>query len=123
MNSQALNLVQILPVILLTENYDLTCLNALVVIGLLNSCPDINSIDALSHSVCNLSRNLASVIPVCLVSVIILGIVRCSDIDTGNCMKSSYHVRQLRCRAKAWEGINLDAVSRKDTCCQLRKLS
>ena len=53
MDSQGLDLVQVLSVILLTKNYDFACLYALVIVGLLNTCPNIYRIDALSHSVCN----------------------------------------------------------------------
>ena len=54
MNCHSFNLIKVLSVVLISENNNLSACNALVKIRLLDSGPDVNLGDHLSHSVSDL---------------------------------------------------------------------
>ena len=61
-------------------------------------------------------NNLSTVGPVCLVSVVFLGVVRCSDVDTALASEVADGVRQFGSGAEAVEEVNLYAVGREYVC-------
>ena len=60
------------------------------------------------------SQHLRTIVPVCLVAVILAGVVRSGDVHTSLTLQVTDGERNLRCRTQALEEINLDAVSRED---------
>ena len=119
MDGQALDLVQIGPVIFRSQYDNLAFPDAFVKIHLFDIAEIVQYLNAVIDAVRHGAGDLAAVLPVDLVAVVILGIMGSGDVDAGNGAQAPDQVGQLGGRPQIREDIGFDPVGRQNARGQL----
>ena len=109
-----LNCPEILLVDLFADQLDLTLVECCLIVHFANIRKNVQLVDFGGNRCSMLGGKLCAVLPVYLVAVVLLGIVRCRDVDARNALQLSERKGQFGRGAKRVKEIDLDAVCGKD---------
>ena len=109
-------MIDILSIIAFIQNNDHSVFDSFFVFGFPDSGELIDLFDLLQHAVSDGRTDLAAVLPVGFISVVVLRIVGCSDIDTGDGMQKTDRISQLRSGPQGRIDIGLDPVGSQYAC-------